>query len=134
MAKDLPTIRKQVSDINRNRMGLITKVLNTKPFIAAQVYERYKKCGNKRCKCQKGELHGPFLWIYQRKKDQKIISTTVVKDKAIEAKKLAWRYENLQRLRKEIREADRVINILLNELETQLEMEIGEYVKRKKTT
>ena len=128
---DLSALKKRISDINRRRFDSIGRVLSTKPFIAAQVYERYKKCGNSNCKCAKGELHGPFLWIYQKKKDQKVVSTTVNKDKASEAKELAASYEKLLRLRRQIREADKKINELLNEYESHMEKEIDEYVKRK---
>ena len=130
---DLSEIRKQVADINKKRFIAINNVLKTKPFIAAQVYERHKKCGNPNCKCATGEPHGPFLWIYQKKKGEKVISTTV-KNKKQEAKEMAKRYETLLNLRQQIREADKKINELLNELENQLEKEITDYVKGKEKT
>jgi hypothetical protein len=128
---DLSALRKQVSDENKKRQDYINRVLSSKSFIAAQVYERFKTCGNPNCKCARGELHGPFLWIYQKKKGQKVVSTTVTKDKALEAKELAERYENLLRYRQRIREADQKINELLNEYESNLEKGIEEYVRRK---
>jgi hypothetical protein len=129
--EDLSVLRKKVSDLNKKRLDAISRVLHTKPYIAAQVYERYKTCGNANCKCAKGELHGPFLWIYQKKKGQKVISTTVVKEKAAEAKEMARRYEELLRLRQQIREADQKMNELLNEYESQMEKGAAEYVQRK---
>jgi len=131
---DLSALRKKISNVEKRRFDAINRVLKIKSFISAQVYERYKKCGNKNCKCAKGELHGPFLWIYQKKKDKKVISTTVNKDKASEAREMAKRYEDLLRLRQRIREADKKINDLLNEYEANLEKEIDEYVKRKDKT
>lgn len=128
---DLSALRKQVSDENKKRQDYINRVLSSKSFIAAQVYERFKTCGNPNCKCARGELHGPFLWIYQKKKGKKVVSTTVTKDKALEAKELAERYENLLRYRQRIREADQKINELLNEYESNLEKGIEEYVRRK---
>ena len=128
---DLSALRKQISDMNRRRLDSINRVLNTKPFITAQVYERYKKCGNANCKCAKGELHGPFLWIYRNKKGQKVVSTTVNKDKASEAKELAESYAKLLSLRQQIRESDKKINELLNEYESNMEKDITEYTKRK---
>ena len=128
---DLSALRKFIYDLNKKRQEDINRVLNTKPFIAAQIYERYKSCGNQKCKCAKGELHGPFLWIYQKKKGQKVISTTVVKEKAPEAIELAERYVKLLRLRQQIRETDQEINKLLNDYEAQMEREVAEYVKRK---
>ena len=128
---DLSAFRKQIAEINKRRLDTINRVLNTKPYIAAQVYERFKKCGNANCKCARGELHGPFLWIYQKKKGQKVVSTTVTKDMASEAKEMAQRYERLLCLRRQIREADQKINELLNEFESHMEKEVTEYVKRK---
>jgi hypothetical protein len=129
---DISDLRKQVSDLNRERIDIINRVLKTKPFIAAQVYERFKKCGKKNCRCSRGELHGPFLWIYQNKKGVKVISTTVVEGKHYEAKELAKRYEILVHQRQRIREIDRLINEVLNELESHMEMEVKEYVTKEK--
>jgi len=129
--EDLPALRKKVSDLGKKRLDAINRVLHTKPYIAAQVYERHKKCGNKNCKCARGELHGPFVWIYQKRKGQKVVSTTVVKGKEAEAKEMALRYGELLRLRQQIRDADQKMNELLNDYESQMEKEVGEYVQRK---
>jgi len=127
----LSALRKQVGDLNRSRTTAINHVLSTKTFIAAQVYERFKTCGSPNCKCARGEPHGPFLWIYQKKKNQKVISTTVTKGKGAEAKELAERYAKLLKLRQQIREADQKINEILNEFESHMEKEVTEYVQRK---
>lgn len=129
--EELSALRKKISDLNKKRLDAISRVLHTKPYIAAQVYERHKKCGNPNCKCANGELHGPFLWIYQKKKGQKVVSTTVAEDKASEAKEMARRYEELLRLRQQIRETDRKVNELLNEYESYMEKGVAEYVRRK---
>jgi len=128
---DLSNIRKQVYDLNKKRTDAVGRVLHTKPYIAAQVYQRYRKCGKPNCKCAKGELHGPFLWIYQKKKGQKVISTTVATGKHTEAAELAGRYEELLRLRKQIRKMDQQLNKLLNEYESELEQEVSGYVSKK---
>ena len=128
---DKSILRKQIYDLNKRRMDAINRVLNTKPYISAQVYQRYRKCGKPNCKCAKGELHGPFLWIYQKKKGQKVISTTVADGKGTEAKEMAARYEELQRLRQQIREADQKMNDLLNEYEAGFEREARDYVRSK---
>jgi len=130
-ARELSTLRKQVIDLNEMRTEAVSRVINTKPYIAAQVYERYRTCGKPNCKCNKGTLHGPFLWIYQRKKGHKVISTTVTVGKKAEAKKLAERYVHLLAIRQQIRETDQKINTVLNEIEALLEKEIAEYVERK---
>ena len=123
-------LRQQIAALNKKRSDAIDRVMNVKPYIAAQVYERYKKCGHANCRCARGELQGPFLWIYQNKKGQKVISTTVAKGREPEAGELADRYSKLLRLRQVIRETDQKINELLNELEGYMEKEVGEYVKK----
>ena len=129
--EELSALRKQVSDLCRRRSEAIDQVMRTKPYIAAQVYERYTKCGKAGCRCGRGELHGPFLWIYQNRKGQKVVSTTVVRDKGREAKELAERYSRLLRLRQVIRESDQKINELLNQIESLMEREVTDYVTRK---
>ena len=124
---DISALRRQIFNLNKKRQDAINRVLNTKPYIAAQVYERYRKCGKPNCKCAKGELHGPFLWIYQKKKGRKVISTTVAEGKAAEAKEMAGRYTELLRLRQQIRESDQKMNELLNEYDAQMEQEAMEY-------
>ena len=128
---ELSVIRKKISDLMLIRSEVTNKVLHTREFIAAQVYERGTKCGKPNCKCSKGELHGPFLWIYQKKKNRKVVSTTVASCKAAEARELAGRYEALLKQRQRIREADQKINELLNEFESLLEKGIDEYATRK---
>ena len=129
--EEIPALRKKISDLNKRRLDAINRVLNTKPYIAAQVYERYKKCGNPNCKCAKGEPHGPYLWVYQKKKGKKALSTTVAEGKAAEAKEMARRYSELLRLRQQIRETDQKINELLNEYEAIMEKEAEDYASKK---
>ena len=132
--QELSALRKQVADLNKERSEAINRVLNLKPYLAAQVYERYKKCGNANCKCSRGELHGPFLWIYQRKKGQKAVSTTVNKEKSPEAKEMAEMYKRLLSLRRQIREIDQRIKVILDEFGSHLEKEVTVYVRRKSQT
>ena len=132
--EDLSALRKKISGLMSYRKEVIDKVLHTRTFIAAQVYDRQIKCGKPNCKCANGELHGPFMWIYQKKKGRKVVSTTVTEDKVTEAKELAARYELLLKQRQKVRETDQKINELLNEFESLLEKEIDDYVGKKSRT
>jgi len=129
--EDLSALRKKIYTANTQRNTLLQNIMRAKPFIAAQVYERYKKCGNPNCKCQKGELHGPYLWIYQNKKGQKILSTTVQKGKHLEAKELADNYKELLERRQKLRELDQKINEYLNVMESILEKEAKDYATKR---
>ncbi len=130
--ENISKIIQKVGQLNRTRFAVLKQTLDSKEYIAAQVYERYKKCGNKSCKCANGELHGPFMWIYQKKKDQKILSTTVQKDKIIRAKKLATNYQSWMQKRQRLRELEQEIQDLLNEMETYLEQNAKEFATTRK--
>lgn len=129
--EDISKIRQQISNLNTKRTSLLGLIMKTEPFIAAQVYERFKKCGNKNCKCARGELHGPFTWLYQKKKGQKLISTSLKKEVASEALSLASNYKTLLEQRKKIREIDEQLNLLINQLEKILEQDASIYVSKK---
>ena len=57
---DISRLRQQVYNLNKERERLENTLLQPRKMIRGSVYEIYKKCGNKRCKCAHGDLHGPF--------------------------------------------------------------------------
>lgn len=124
-------LRKRINDTQLRRSDLLHQLMSSGPFIAAQVYERFKTCGNKTCKCERGELHGPFLWIYQKKKGQPVLSTTVDAGKRMAAKALAERYQGWLRARQQLRELDQAIQDYLNEMERILEKEAASYATKR---
>jgi len=128
---DLSALKQAVARCMQQRDRLLRSILDNKPYIAAQVYDRHKACGNAHCKCHDGELHGPFLWIYQHKKGQKLISTTVDIQKAAETKRLAANYRRWQEHRQQLRELDQKIQQDLDEMEQTLEQDAREYVTRR---
>lgn len=132
--EDISKVRQQIHNKNKQRTLLLSKIMKLEPFIAAQVYERFKKCGNKNCKCSRGELHGPFIWLYQNKKGQKLISTSIKKEVAKEASELAKNYKTLCEYRKEVRKIDEQISLLINQMEKILEMDASKYAEKKEAT
>lgn len=129
---DLSQLRQAVARCMQQRDRVLHRVLHNKPYIAAQVYNRYKTCGNKNCKCHSGEPHGPFVWIYQHKKGQKLISTTVDGQKVADVRQLAANYQCWLEQRQQLRELDRRIQQHLDEMETLLEQEAKDYVTQRK--
>ena len=128
---NLSQIRQRIHNAHQQRRDLLNQLMSSRPYIAAQVYERYKTCGNKHCKCRMGELHGPFLWIYQHKKGQKVLSTTVDTRKAEDAKKKAQQYKDWLQNRKLLRELDQSVQQYLDEMEQILEKEAAAYVTKR---
>ena len=130
--EQIAQLRQKIAAVMKKRDRLLHVMMNNKQYIAAQVYERYKKCGNKNCKCQEGEQHGPFLWIYQNKKGQKLISTTVARGKENKARQMADSYSKWLENRRLIREMERQIQQYLDEMEFLLEQDAADYVTKRK--
>lgn len=46
------------------RQELVRQLADLQPFILrGSLIERYKRCGNPRCKCQEGKGHGPKYYL-----------------------------------------------------------------------
>ncbi|MHB8277764.1 MAG: DUF6788 family protein [Candidatus Humimicrobiaceae bacterium] len=73
---DISILRKTIYLLEQQRQKAITYLLHPKDMVSGSIYSTYKKCGNKRCRCAKGELHGPFNYISKRV-DGKTILTFV---------------------------------------------------------
>ncbi len=125
--KDLSKLRQFIHNTQQKQAVLLNRLLRSQPFIAAQVYERYKTCGNENCKCKKGQLHGPFLWIYQKKKNKKIISTTVDSQKEKQAQEYAANYQQWLQNRQTLRELNHIIQDNLDEMEIILEQDARDF-------
>ena len=128
---DLSHLRQAIFHAQQQRTELLHQILGSQPFIAAQVYERYKTCGNKNCKCHNGEMHGPFIWLYQHKKGYKVLSTTVDSKKVTPAKKLAASYKEWLQNRKQLRELEQTIQNYLDHMEQILEKEARDYATQR---
>ena len=75
---EISTLRKTIDLLEQQRQKAITYLLHPKDMVSGSIYATYKKCGNKNCRCAKGELHGPFNYISKRV-DGKTILTFVRK-------------------------------------------------------
>jgi len=124
-------IRKEIYQLNQKRWALLEKIIKSRELLTASFYERYTKCSNPNCKCAKGELHGPFQWLYQKRKGQKLISTSCAADKVESAKKYAANYQIFKRNWKQVVELDIEINRRIEQIEAVLEVDAKEFIKKK---
>lgn len=123
-------MRKKLYDLNQKRWLLTEKLMKPGSLLTAQYYERYTKCGSPTCKCASGELHGPFHWIYQRKKGEKPISTSCKADKVKDAQEMSENYKNFKQSWDEIKEIDYEISRLIEQIEKLYEVPASEFVKK----
>jgi hypothetical protein len=52
---DISAIRKKIYLLEKQRQNTLAYLLKPKEMVSGSVYGTYKKCGNKRCRCAKGE-------------------------------------------------------------------------------
>lgn len=76
---DISEIRKNIHFLEQQRQKTLVYLLNPKEMVTGSIYSIYKKCGNKNCRCTRGELHSPFNYL-SRKVDGKIKLTFIRKD------------------------------------------------------
>lgn len=63
---NISSLRKNIYSLERQRKIIINYLLNAHDMIDGSIYTVYKKCGNKNCRCAKGELHGPFKYLSKK--------------------------------------------------------------------
>ena len=128
--EELSQIRQKIRQLNQKRWTLLESVMNPGKLLTASFYERMTRCCNPNCKCASGELHGPFPWIYQNLKGQKLISTSCVADKVEEARKFSENYKSFKENRARIRAMDEEIGQLVAQVQSLHEVDAKEFVKK----
>jgi hypothetical protein len=88
------------------RMGLM---------VEGSLITHYKPCGNKRCKCARGELHGPY-WYLSTKGGGKTRFQYIHKKSLQRVRQLANNYKIFQGNMQEIRNINRQINVLFKQI------------------
>lgn len=128
--EDISQIRQKIYQLNQKRTALLNKVMSPGKLLTASFYERMTKCGNPNCKCATGELHGPFPWIYQNRKGQKLISTSCVADKVDDARRFSDNYKLFKENCTLIKSLDDEINQLVGQIQSLNEVDAKEFVKK----
>jgi hypothetical protein len=128
--EDLSKIRQNIFRLNQKRWSLLQQVMKTGKLLSASFYERYTKCGSPNCKCAKGELHGPFPWIYQNRKGQKLVSTSCPSDKVGDARLFSENYKVFKENCSQIRKLDEEIGNLIMQIETLSEVDVREFTRK----
>lgn len=128
--EDLSQIRQKIRQLNQKRWALLEEVMEPGKLLTASFYERMTRCGNPNCKCASGELHGPFPWIYQNLKGQKLISTSCVADKAEDARQFSENYKSFKENWSRIKALDEEISRLVAQIQSCFEVDVKEFVKK----
>jgi len=63
---DISKVRKKIYLLEQQRKKTLDYLLHPKEMVSGSVYTAYKKCGNKNCRCARGDLHGPFSYLSKK--------------------------------------------------------------------
>jgi hypothetical protein len=105
---DISTLRKTIYLLELQRQKVITYLLSPKDMVSGSIYTTYKKCGNKNCRCAKGELHGPFSYISKRV-DGKTVLTFVKKADENKITKMSQNYREYIKVIAKLNKLDKKI-------------------------
>jgi hypothetical protein len=50
-------------DLRKQRRDIARKLARNGRLLRGSLTETYRTCGNPRCKCARGEKHGPYLYV-----------------------------------------------------------------------
>jgi hypothetical protein len=128
--EDMSKLRQAIYQLNKKRWALLQDIMKPGKLLTASFYERFTKCGSPSCKCASGELHGPFPWIYQNRKGEKLISTSCVAEKVEDAGIFSENYKKFKESRAQIKAIDEEIQSLIKQIETLNEVDAKEFTKK----
>ena len=128
--EELSKIRQKIYQLNKKRWELLESVISPGKLLTASFYERFTKCSSPNCKCASGELHGPFLWIYQKRKGKKLISTSCLADKIEDAHLFSENYKSFKEKWAQIKLIDEEINGLIAQIGLLNEVDAKEFTRK----
>ncbi len=132
--QDLSQVRQRIYRLNKERWALLESIMRTEKLMTASFYERYTKCSSPNCKCKSGELHGPYPWIYQNRKGEKLVSTSCIAEKVEDAHKFSSNYKKFKENWSQIKILDEEIQRLIRQIEILNEVDLKEFTKKRGET
>jgi len=124
---DISAIRKKINFLEQQRQKTLAYLLNPKEMVTGSIYSAHKKCGNKNCRCAKGELHGPFNYL-SRKVDGKTKLTFIRRADEDRIKKEAENYRNYT---KAMARLNKLNSRIYEDIKKIKEQKTGSYESRK---
>ncbi len=112
---DLRRLKERAASLTRERKAAERIILDAAAHTDGCLVEKYRKCGRPGCKCARGELHGPSLYI-SRRVEGKTRYDYVPKDKVDLAKVLVGRRTRLYKARAQIQKINQELNEVLDRI------------------
>ena len=112
------TNRLQVRTLSKELTALPSALVRMREMTKGTIYIQKRKCGNKNCKCARGELHSTRVLSYKQQGKTRLICLT--KYSAAELSKIekqVWRYQQFRRARARIVSCFKSLIAEINKLE-----------------
>ncbi len=111
---ELAEIRKRITYLQKDREVLEFKCIRMRSNMeAGSLIKQYTACKKGSCKCTRGELHGPFLYISQKvngKKKSRYVGKESDKPTVRKVKAYMQYQDRLAKIRKINKEMDALFN------------------------
>ena len=124
---NISTIRKKIYFLEQQRQKSLTYLLHPKEIVYGSIYSAYKKCGNKNCRCAKGNLHGPFSYL-SKKVDGKTILTFI---RRADEDKIIGQAQNYRKYTKAMAKLNKLNSRIYENIKKIKEEKTGSYEHRK---
>jgi hypothetical protein len=125
MSIDVSHLRQRIVRLRAERNDLEDQALRSRDMVRGSLIELMRRCGKSGCKCQRGELHGPNVYLSLPKPGKRSQLLPIPADKVKILKDLNKRYHDYQQYLTRIRHINKEIESNLVSLREE-QLRIGE--------
>jgi len=112
---NISDLRQEISILREERLKTENKLMQAKDMLSCSLIWRKVICGNPRCRCQKGELHGPYPYLSEKIKGKTRLTYIRKRDLA-KIKKKTEEYRLFQKRIEYVRYLNRKIDDLFKSI------------------
>lgn len=80
MSMNISDVRQEIVTLREERQRVENRLMQAKEMLASCLIWRKVLCGNPKCKCHKGELHGPYPYLSENIKGKTRLSYVKKRD------------------------------------------------------
>jgi len=112
---NISDLRQEISILREERLKTENKLMQAKDMLSCSLIWRKVICGNPRCRCQKGELHGPYPYLSEKIKGKTRL-TYIRKRDLVKIEKKTEEYRLFQKRIEYVRHLNRKIDDLFKSI------------------
>ena len=113
-------VQKSINWLTKKRQALMKQLAECKPFVDGSVVKVRRRCGNKNCKCAKGEKHESLYLQYKVKG----VTTGIYIPAELEEEVREWSREH-KRIKSVMQEVSKVQKSIIKKYVTEKKLKKG---------